>query len=97
MTISKYCTIRFVLDCAYEDHAALVNPDWHNWLISISRMFSHRIPQALLHGLLRKNNSHIEQFCIERLNKLAEPINESKYEKWLERRDMGNKKAQENS
>jgi hypothetical protein len=87
MTISKYNTIRFILDEAYEDHKAL-GKDWDEWLRKISRMFNYNVPEALIEGLQRKDPS----LKITNNPSMYVEASENKYTKWIERRDRGNQR-----
>jgi hypothetical protein len=87
--ISKYNLIRFILD-----EAAEKNPD-SEWFRKVSRVFKHRIPEALLLGLSKQSDT-LKTLCDEyRSNSKPTPrsTDEDRYQKWIKRRDEGNKRA----
>lgn len=105
MQLSNYNTIRFILDIAYEDHLVSNKESWDIWINKISYIFPKKqLPYALISGLYEKNNKELNNQLdklvnitsithIETKNKY-ELWNE-KYDKWIERRDNGNKLAQQ--
>jgi hypothetical protein len=99
--ISKYNTIRFILDeAANKDITTTTDTDWTLWFAKVSRVFQHKIPVALLEGLLKLNILKVNELCDEHYMSLTKPINHSelkniKYHNWIKRRDEGNKRAQE--
>lgn len=103
--MTKYHSIRFVLDVAYEDHNKLHDKeqDWGKWFKYIIKMFDNNIPVSLLKGLAKKNNTHLSRlldlynssiftFKKEKNEKNEKKINDE-YNSWIKRRDDGNKRA----
>lgn len=96
MRYSKYNIIRFILDYAYVDHNEC-SDDWNTWFQSISRMFNYRIPDALLDGLSRQNDT-LREICIAYKASCKSTTLQSeanKYQEWKRRRDEGNSKELE--
>lgn len=101
MSISKYNTLRFIVDVSYEDHALKTNPDWTNWFTTVSRLYGHKMPLNLLMALKAKatNNSIITQLCDEQLEKLEQRkekdiykriVQSNRYNAWIERQSNRN-------
>jgi hypothetical protein len=96
--ISKYHTIRFVLDeAANKDPDSI---DWTVWFTKVSRMFNHKIPEALLQGLLRLNLLCVNTLCEHHrgLNHrfvYNHDLKMDRFHTWIKRRDEGNKRAAE--
>ena len=86
---SKYNIIQFVLDVVPRVH----DDEWQEWFQKVSRMFNHKIPQALLDALSKKNDI-LKQLCQEHLAtlKYSEPIKD-KHAEWIKRRDAGNERV----
>jgi hypothetical protein len=100
--MTKYHTIKFILDIAYEDHNKLpeLEKNWEKWFKSIIKIFNNDIPIALRFGLLNKNNIQLSEildnyilFLYKDVKFTLKEINEDKYYKWIERRDAGNKRT----
>ena len=85
--ISKYNLIRFILD-----EAAEKNPDIE-WFRKVSRIFAHKIPEALLSGLSKQSDT-LKMLCDEYRGKpKPQSTAEDRYKNWIKRRDEGNKRA----
>lgn len=97
--MTKYHTIKFVLDIAYEDHNKLLDKeqDWDKWVKYIRKMFNNDIPVALLKGLAKKNNTHLSR-CLDSIVVIKkETRGEEKikaYNSWIKRRDDGNTRVE---
>ena len=92
--ISKYNLIRFILD-----EAAVKNPniEWDEWFRKVSRIFKHKIPEALLLGLSKQSDT-LKMLCDEhRDNSKLKPrsTHEERYQNWIKRRDEGNQRVVE--
>lgn len=89
---SKYNIIRFVLDHAYEDHLKNGN-GWTEWFKSVSRIFNHKIPDALLAALSKKNDQLRDlSVAYKAAHEEKSTKEDTKYEDWKRRRDEGNRK-----
>jgi uncharacterized protein (TIGR02452 family) len=101
--MTKYHSIRFVLDIAYEDHNKLHDKeqDWGKWFKYIIKMFDNNIPIALLKGLETKNNTHLSR-CLDSYDSSIFTVKKERKEKkvadeynsWIRRRDYGNNRAE---
>jgi gas vesicle protein len=90
--ISKYNLIRFILDEAAEKNP---NIEWNEWFRKVSRIFAHKIPEALLLGLSKQSDT-LKMLCDEyRSNSKPKPQStvDDRYKNWIKRRDEGNKRA----
>jgi hypothetical protein len=100
--MSKYHSIKFVLDIAYEDHNKLQDDlDWEKWFKSIIKMFNNKIPGSLLRGLSRKNNTQLsrcldlyENAVVKKEGKEEKERKEEDYNRWIKRRNDGNKRVE---
>jgi hypothetical protein len=103
VSISKYHLIRLILDNLYEEQKKKGDPQWEGWLNTLGKVFNGTIPKALLLGLKRKSeSSELCNLCDVRLLQSqhikSKELQESAvdaYERWIERRDRGNKRALE--
>lgn len=111
MTISKYNLIRFILDEAYDDsentaalgenfnERGILVTHWKNWFHKISRIYNHKIPQSLLDGLKRKNNTFLTEIILEyEIRQLQKPVKRTKedeYDDWIKRVNTGNQNKRE--
>lgn len=101
MKICQYNLIIFINN-SYDDHIKIENPNWKNWFKSINKMFNNNIPKKILLMLQRKNNIELNNLCkeqmqineIKKLRYYEKLKNENeKYQKYIQKRDNGNKKA----
>jgi hypothetical protein len=101
MKICQYNLIIFINN-SYDDHIKIENPNWQNWFKSINKMFNNNIPKKILLMLQRKNNIELNNLCKEQMQineikkvRYYEKLkNENeKYQKYIQKRDNGNKKA----
>ena len=93
--LSKYNTIKFILDEAADKNHDI---NWSTWFNKVSRIFNHKIPEALLQGLSKLNIVELTELCdkhtyIAPINKQALQV--ERYYNWIKRRDEGNKRAAE--
>jgi hypothetical protein len=97
--MSKYHSIKFVLDIAYEDHNKLHGElQWEKWFKSIIKMFNNKIPDSLLKGLSKKNNTQLSR-CLDLyenvvVKKDGKEGKEDDYNRWIKRRNDGNKRVE---
>jgi hypothetical protein len=68
--INTYNIIRFVLDISYNDHLSNESSTWDTWLNTVSRIYNHKMPIELLHGLIAKNNPILTQLCNKKIEAL---------------------------
>lgn len=107
---SKYHIVKFILDIAYEDHLTTRNSDWTEWMNKIKKIFpKYKLPMCLVIGLYRKNNKDLNEildnldYIYYSNNQMENQLNDSqkkltwqeRYDKWIEKRDNGNKLAQQ--
>lgn len=102
--VSEYNLIKFILNKSYNDHYLQENPDWNDWFNSISRLYNNKMPKSLILGLKRKNNDKLRNLCDnaliliqQREDKYKERLEQEllKYQKWMWKRDEGNKRVNE--
>lgn len=93
---SKYHVIRFVL-AAHDDAVVVHGSDdtsfWRSWFRSVSRMFSGRIPPALLDAMSSRGD-HLRSLASEhKPAKDPARLAVERLNAWIERRDRGNRLA----
>ena len=96
--ISKYNTIRFILDEAANKDITTTDTDWTLWFAKVSRIFKHKIPASLLEGLLKLNILKVNELCehyrgINQRSIYHQDLKNDRYHNWIKRRDEGNKRA----
>ena len=101
MKVSTYNLLQFVIH-AYDDHLIQQNPNWADWFKSISRIYKHDIPKNVIMALKAKQNEQLDKLCDaalcqSQLREIKAGQREAtaleKYNKWLEGREAGNKRA----
>jgi len=105
MPISKYNLLQFVLQ-SFDDRTRLQETcNWNEWLASVSRIYDHNIPEAVLSAILRLNNhrvKEVDEFCSAKLEAIHHKLqvkqeqhskHAQKIQDWISRRDAGNKRT----
>jgi hypothetical protein len=95
--VDSYHLTQFVL------HAANDNvDDWGAFIKQLGRLYKKRIPENVLHGLMRKNIPELSTLCNEQLEEnraytrhlmLAQAEHASRVDRWEKRRNEGNRVA----
>jgi hypothetical protein len=92
----------FILNVSFQDRQSLPNPDWNAWFRSLLKVFSYKIPFALLQGLKAHDVPCLNEMCDIELEKLeekrrkreaADAVMRRKRDEWILRRDKGNRLA----
>jgi hypothetical protein len=104
MKISKYNLIRFIIDVSLEDHKTLENVNWQKWFFSVSRVYNHKMPEQVVKAIASTGIPQLIELCDEEMPRIEKmkrsavekcTLEKTKYERWIQRRDAGNKRVLE--
>jgi len=96
-TVDSYHLTQFVLHSANDDVT-----DWDAFMRQLQKLYKKRVPDNVLHGLMRKNIPELSTLCIQQFEEnrmeaqrqqLAQEERASRVASWEQRREKGNSAA----
>jgi hypothetical protein len=98
MKISNYHLSKFIIDFVQN---ANQDTNWDEWFRILLRIYNHRVPENLIKALISCDIPELTQYCETEMTKIEsrrlyhqqqQEKAKEKHEKWIQRRDEGNKR-----